>query len=199
MKKYLPEQISEITHCLLHGETAVFPTETSYGLGCDARNVEAVEKIFAIKGRNKTKSLLVIVPSIEEAKKYLVWNEELEKLASKYWPGPLTIVSEAVPSKLPLGVVAADGTLAVRVTAVPWLQTLTTNLREPLVGTSANITGLHRDLYDPEEVVNEFLDRDSEPDILVDGGLLPQRLPTTIVSVVGRGLKILRQGELKIA
>jgi L-threonylcarbamoyladenylate synthase len=196
MKKYTLEQLNEITHCLLHGETAVYPTETSYGLGCDARNIQAVEKIFNIKGREKTKSLLVIVPTIEAARQYLEWNNLLEELANKYWPGPLTIVSRAQPAKLPLGVVAADGTLAVRVTANPWLQSLTTNLGEPLVGTSANITGSHQDLYNPEDIVTEYAGRDLKPDILVDGGVIPIHRPTTIVSVVGDELKILRQGEL---
>ncbi len=198
MKIYQPNQIQEITHCLLHGQTAVFPTETSYGLGCDARNVEAVEKIFAIKGREKTKSLLVIVPSVAVAREYLEWNDKLEELAHKHWPGPLTVVSRALTGKLPPGVVSSEGTLALRVTGDIWLQSLTTNLGEPLVGTSANISGAPQEIYKLEEVQQEFLGQEIKPDLIVEGGVLPKNLPTTIVSVIGGELKILRQGELKL-
>ena len=63
------------------GKTVVFPTETSYGLGCDATNQAAVDQIFKIKGRRSDKPLLVVVPNIEMAKQYLVWNDLLEKIA----------------------------------------------------------------------------------------------------------------------
>ncbi len=86
--------LAEIVFELLNGKTLVFPTETSYGLGCDATNQPAVDKIFKIKGRSSDKPLLVVVPAIEMAKKYLIWNELLEKIATRYWPGPLTVVGE---------------------------------------------------------------------------------------------------------
>ncbi|MSU75413.1 MAG: DUF559 domain-containing protein [Candidatus Magasanikbacteria bacterium] len=86
--------LAQIVVDLLNGQTVVFPTETSYGLGCDSTNQEAVDKIFKIKGRRSDKPLLVVVPNVEMAKRYLVWNETLEKIASKYWPGALTVVGE---------------------------------------------------------------------------------------------------------
>ena len=88
------ENLSEAVVALQAGQTLIFPTETSYGLGCDSANQEAVNKIFSIKQRRSDKPLLVVVPSIEMAKKYLVWNDLLEDLAGKFWPGPLTVVGE---------------------------------------------------------------------------------------------------------
>ena len=88
------QNLFEAVEYLKAGKTIVFPTETSYGLGCDAANQEAVNKIFKIKGRKSDKPLLVVVPTIEMAKKYLVWNNLLEDLASRYWPGPLTLVGK---------------------------------------------------------------------------------------------------------
>jgi len=79
---------------LKNGKTIIFPTETSYGLGCDATNQEAVDKIFKIKGRRGDKPLLVVVPTVEMAREWLEWTPLVEKLAEKYWPGALTIVSK---------------------------------------------------------------------------------------------------------
>lgn len=88
------DNLARAVNMLKHGKVIIFPTETSYGLGCDASNQKAVDRIFKIKKRRSQKALLVIVATMEEAKKYLVWNALAEKLARKYWPGPLTIVGE---------------------------------------------------------------------------------------------------------
>ncbi|MBI5729123.1 MAG: Sua5/YciO/YrdC/YwlC family protein [Candidatus Magasanikbacteria bacterium] len=89
--------LAELVVDLLSGKTIVFPTETSYGLGCDATNQAAVDKIFKIKGRKSDKPLLVVVPTVEMARKYLAWSDLLGTLAKKYWPGPLTVVGLYVP------------------------------------------------------------------------------------------------------
>src|SRR3989339_315883 len=88
------ENLEEIIDLIKAGGVVIFPTETSYGLGCDATNQSAVDKIFAIKGRVGDKPLLVVVPDIKMAKKYLKWNTTLDNLAQKYWPGALTMVGE---------------------------------------------------------------------------------------------------------
>src|SRR3989344_1820980 len=191
---------------LKQGKTLVFPTETSYGLGCDATNQEAVDKIFKIKGRQGDKPLLVVVPDVEMAKKYLVWNNLLDELAGKYWPGPLTVVGEylslrgalsdeaiprfgsandgiaALPSvarndNLAVGVVSPDNTIAVRVTDYPLTKLLSSGLGRPLVATSANLADAG-DVYDSKKI-------GIKPDILIDGGVFPPNPPTPIVSGLG--------------
>jgi L-threonylcarbamoyladenylate synthase len=205
--------LAQIVVDLLDGKTVVFPTETSYGLGCDATNQDAVDKIFKIKGRRSDKPLLVVVPTIEMAKKYLVWNELLEKIAAKHWPpfakasggrpGPLTVVGEYdelriknQESRLANGVVSKDNTVAIRVTAQPLLKSITEKLNRPLVATSANIADTG-DIYSADEIVSQFKDREAQPDIILNQGELPKNPPTTIVSVVGGEQKILRQGAVK--
>ncbi len=197
--------LAQIVSELLNGQTLVFPTETSYGLGCDATNLEAVEKIFKIKGRKNDKPLLVVVPSVDMAKKYLVWNENLDKIASKYWPGAVTVVGECKSIKakvhkgesLANGVVSKENTVAVRVTAHPLLQSITEKLGRPLVATSANIADAG-DVYDSKKIVEIFAEQKNQPDIVLDYGTLEKHLPTTIVSVVNNELKILRQGETRV-
>ena len=192
------ENLAEVVEALQNGQTIVFPTETSYGLGCDATNQDAVDEIFKIKQRKSDKPLLVVVSNIEMAKKYLGWNDLLEDLASKFWPGPLTIVGERNKKEnLATGVVAVDNTIAVRVTNFPLTKFLSEKLNRPLVATSANLSDAG-DIYDPKQILAMFSDKSAKPDILIDGGELPQNPPTTIVSVIDNNLKILRQGQIKI-
>lgn len=188
MKILKQNQLDKAVEYLKQGKTIVFPTETSYGLGCDATNHDAVNKIFKIKGRKNDKPLLVVVPTVEMAKKYLIWNDLLDELAGKYWPGPLTVVGNG--HGLAVGVVASDNTIAVRVTNHPIAKFLSEKLGLPVVATSANLADAG-DIYDSKKI-------EVKSDILIDGGVLPQNPPTTIVSVVNDDLKILRQGALKI-
>ena len=190
--------LAEALAALQAGQTVIFPTETSYGLGCDASSQEAVDKIFKIKQRRSDKPLLVVVPNIEMAKKYLAWNDLLEDLASKYWPGPLTVVGEYnQKDNLAKGVVAADNTIAVRVTDFPLTKFLSESLGGPLVATSANLADAGN-IYSTRDLEDVFSSKEEKPDIILDGGDIPSNAPTTIVSVVGGNLKILRQGQIKI-
>jgi L-threonylcarbamoyladenylate synthase len=198
MKKIPSENINDLAQFLRAGQTMVFPTETSYGLGGDATQQEVVDKIFNIKGRMPSKSLLVIVSSVAEAKKYLVWNNLLDELVIKYWPGPLTIVGLCrLDVDLAKGVVSEKNTLAIRVSANPFLQQITSQIDFPLIATSANLAG-EPDIYDSEKIEECFQTKNIQPDILVDAGIFPINLPTTIVDISSGELKIIRQGILKI-
>lgn len=191
------ENLLEVVEYLKAGKTTVFPTETSYGLGCDATNQEAVNKIFKIKGRKSDKPLLVVAPTVAMTKKYLMWNKTVELMANSYWPGALTIVGEwNKKEKLATGVVSADNTIAIRVTNHPIPKFLSEKLGRPLVATSANLAGAG-DIYSAQEAERIFSSKEFRPDIIIDGGELPHNQPTTIVSAVDE-LKILRQGQLRI-
>ena len=205
----------KIIASLKGGQTVVFPTETTYGLGCDANNQTAVNKIFQIKGRRSDKPLLVVVPNVEMAREYLEWNDLIDNLAKKYWPGSLTIVgkfkipdlrfkigknnlkSEIYNLKLSNGVIVKDGTVAVRVTAFEFLQKISGGLGRPVVATSANLSDAG-EIYSAEEIKKVFSNREFQPDILVEAGELSKNSPTTIVSVVNDKIEILRQGGLTI-
>jgi len=182
------------------GGTVVFPTETSYGLGCDATNTGAVEKIFAIKERAASKSVLIVVDSISRARQYIKWNSAIDMIAAHYWPGAVTVVGEYKKpfwKKLSPFTVAANGTVAVRVTTHPLLVKMVKALGRPIVATSANPSGAG-DVYSAASALATFVARDPSPDMILDGGDLIVRPPTTIVSVVGNEIKILRQGEVVI-
>lgn len=184
-----------IVSALKAGKTIVYPTETCYGLGCDATNTEAVEKIFAIKQRQEGKSVLVIVSDIEMVKRYVLWTPKLQELADKFWPGPLTVVADLINGhELAPGVIR-DGSIAFRVTDHPLVQELCKKLDGPIVSTSANISA-QESPYDIESVLTMFEGKTCQPDIIIDGGELPHRSPSTIVKITGEYVEVLRQGEL---
>ena len=189
--------LAKIVIEILSGKVMVFPTETSYAIGCDATNQAAVDRIFDIKGREGNKPLLIVVDSTETAKKYLHWSENLQKLADKYWPGAVTVVGESIEDHLAKGVIKRDGTVGLRVSAYPLLKSITEKIGRPLVATSANIAG-EENLYDAKKIIEVFFKQKNQPDIILDYGMLPTKPPTTVVSVIGDDIKILRQGELLI-
>lgn len=198
MKTLKECNLSEVVVELLAGKTLIFPTETSYGLGCDATSQKAVDFIFKIKARDENKSLLIVVPSIEMAKYYLVWNDVIEELAIAYWPGPLTIVGNyKLDSGLAQGVVSKNNTVAVRVTTHPIVKFLSESLGKPIVATSGNISGAG-DIYNAKDAEAMFAGKPNQPDIILDFGQLPINLPTTILDASEGKVKILRQGELRI-
>ncbi len=188
--------IVHIISALQEGKTLVYPTETCYGLGCDATNPSAVEKIYEIKERPKEKSLILIAASLDMMEPYITISYLLSHISKNYWPGPLTVV---VPIKqdvaLPSGVVRDDGTIAFRVSSHPIAADISRALGRPIVSTSANIGG-GANPYTIEEVVQAFRDKSHQPDILIDAGELPRRAPSTVVRLVGDQIDMLRQGDI---
>lgn len=194
--------IVEIVEALKQGKVIVYPTETCYGLGCDATNSEAVKKLFAIKQRQENKSVLVLVSGIDMIKKYVQWTPTLEELARKYWPGPLTVVAKIIRQRLenkninlPSGIVGKDDTIAFRVTDHIFAHDLVKQLGMPLVSTSANISA-QTSPYDIESVLQMFDSAENKPDIIIDSGSLSYHSPSTIVRVADEKIEVLRQGEL---
>jgi L-threonylcarbamoyladenylate synthase len=173
------------------GGVIVFPTDTIYGIGCDPYNDSAVERIFAIKGRDEKKPLPVLSYSIQDAEKIVSLGDAGKALAKKYWPGALTIVAPVVDRKISHGVMAGGKSLAVRVPANACVLLLLRHCRY-LVGTSANPSG-GKPLKSAQEVLRSSLDG---YDALLDGGPVEKGIESTIVDVAGDP-KILREGAIK--
>lgn len=187
---------------LKKGGVIVYPTETCYGLGCDATNEEAVERIFKIKEREKNKPVLVIAENKEKFFEYVEWNETIEELTRAYWPGALTIVAslkERASHTLAKGVIGSGGTIAFRVTSHPFAARLAQKLGRPLVSTSANLSS-YPNPYDIKYVTSMFEGGEVVPDLIINAGDLPHQSPSTIVQVDAEGnKKVLRQGEIVIS
>jgi L-threonylcarbamoyladenylate synthase len=189
--------LQSLANELRNGATIVYPSETSYGLGCDVANASAVQKIFEIKKRTKEKSVIMIGDSVEKLEKYAEVTPFARRIAEKYWPGPLTVV---LPAKnncdLPLGVVNKDGTIAFRVTSQKLAADLSRELGRPLVSTSANIAG-GDNTYDLSSVLAAFGEAAIKPDIVIDAGTLKEEKPSTVVKIMGTSWQVVRQGAVK--
>lgn len=192
--------LKKIIEHLKNGGVVVYPTETAYAIGCDATNQKAVDLVFKMKKRVKSKTLPLIVGSFAMVKKFCQMSAIEEKLAKIYWPGALTMVLNVVPNGLAKGIVAKDGTVAIRVSGNKMARKLSRGLGRPLVSTSANLAG-EVECYSLEEVKRHFgchSERSEESLVLLDGGKLKKQKPSTIVKIVNGKIKILRQGEIKI-
>ena len=183
-----------VTRCALlikSGEILVFPTDTIYGIGCDPYNDKAVERIFAIKGRDEKKPLPVLAYSTADAEKIVSLGDAGRVLAKKYWPGVLTIVAPIADKKISRRVTAAGSSLAVRVPANECVLSLLKRCKY-LVGTSANPSG-EGPGKSAQEVLNSSL---KGYDALLDGGPVEKGIESTIVDITARP-KVLREGTIK--
>ncbi len=172
------------------GKLVVFPTETVYGLGADALDAKAVERVFALKGRPATNPLIVHVSGIVMAKTVVAhWPEPADLIAKAYWPGPVTMVlpkAQCVP-----GIVCANGsTVAVRCPEHPCALALIESFGKPIVGPSANPSGRISPTA-PEHVADGFPDADL---MIVDGGHCRAGIESTVVDLSGETARVLRPG-----
>ncbi len=192
------EQIEKALDALKNGQVIVFPTETSYGLGCDATNARAVERIFKIKGRDFGKALPVIIPDQASASKYVVLTRAGKELAQLFWPGPLNIVAPIAKGSPIASACAQAGTQSVRVSSHPFLATLAHRFGQPIVATSANLSGSDA-IYRVKDIYKTFASRTERPDVFIDGGDLPILPASTSVRLKNdKHVEILRQGTVVI-
>ena len=131
--------INEAALVLRRGGVILYPTDTVWGLGCDATNPEAIERIFKIKQRAKSKALITLVDSVAMLERTVDGIPPVAYELIEYSDRPLTIIYDRAIGVAP-SLIAEDGTLAVRVTRDPFCANLCRRLRKPLVSTSANIS-----------------------------------------------------------
>ena len=140
MKNEFGDDIRNALKVLRAGGVILYPTDTIWGIGCDATNAEAVRKIYAIKQRAENTSLIILVNSAGMLTRYVDNPPEVALQMAELTESPLTIVYDRGRS-LAEGVASADGSVGVRICADPFCDELITALRKPLVSTSANISG----------------------------------------------------------
>src|SRR5574337_591601 len=160
------------------GGIVAFPTDTVYGIGCDPFNEKAVKTIYRIKGRKETKQLQVLGFSVFEIAKIAVFDDISIRFASKFWPGPLTLILSVKDEKITRSL-GLDKKIAVRIPNHPCVLELLKECKL-LVGTSANRSG-QRAATGSAEVIEKL----EGYDILLDGGNISNPVESTIVEVDG--------------
>jgi|SRR5579862_1412854 len=185
--------INDAAQRIRTGELVAFPTETVYGLGANALDAAAVQKIFDIKERPATSPLIVHVSSIEMAKEIVAeWPPLSDQLARRWWPGPLTLVLRKL-DKCPPNVTAGLPTVGVRMPNHPIALALIAEAGVPIAAPSANrFTGISPTTAD--HVRAAF--GDAVP--VLDGGPCAVGIESTVVSVEGNKLTLLRPGMISL-
>ncbi len=177
---------------LRSGGLVAFPTETVYGLGADAFNVEAVKGIFAAKERPSFDPLIVHVASLNDLERVAATVPPLAlKLAAQFWPGPLTLVLPR-HSNVPLAVTAGGETVAVRMPAHPVALTLIKATGRPVAAPSANRFGR----LSPTRAEDVLADLDGRIDMILDGGPTAIGVESTVLSLVESPPVVLRPGGI---
>ena len=188
--KIEPQLLERAATLLREGRLVAFPTETVYGLGANALDPEAVRRIFEAKGRPPTSPLIVHVDSIEMARRVTTaWPEAAERLARRWWPGPLTLVLPKQAS-IPEIVTAGLDTVGVRIPDHPVALALIRQAGIPIAAPSANrFTELSPT---PAEHVRRMLG--DRVDLVLDGGPTEVGIESTVLSLAVDPPRLLRPG-----
>ena len=190
-----PDAIAEASRLLERGQLVVFPTETVYGLGADTRNAEAVQKIYALKGRPADNPLIAHVYDDEQARPIVArWDDRCAALSQRFWPGPLTLVLDRAEIVDPAATAGLD-TIAVRaprhVVARALLHTFGRSISAPSANRSGRVSPTSA-----QHVIDDFPEADEL--LVLDGGLCQIGIESTVLEMTGPILRVLRPGAITV-
>ncbi|MBN2155158.1 MAG: threonylcarbamoyl-AMP synthase [Candidatus Lokiarchaeota archaeon] len=198
--------IRRAAEIVMEGGIIAYPTDTVYGMGADPRNFNAVQKIFAIKLRDSSQGVPILVPDLEDALRIGVFRRFEQELCKHYWPGPLTIIvplntsSDITLNRLVTG---GSSNIAIRIPRNPIILGICKILKElcgfgGIIGTSANYSG-QPSLISGKQVVEEF---SHILDFIIEMGFCKEKIPSTIIQFghedknLVEALSILREGKI---
>jgi L-threonylcarbamoyladenylate synthase len=186
------DAIQEAAKWIRNGGLVALPTDTLYGLAADPFRADAVGRLCAAKGRPADQALPLIAADTAQIAAHLGRLPPVgERLAEKYWPGPLTLLIAAPPA-LAAAVSAGTGRVGVRVPAHEIARAICRGVGKPVTATSANRSGQPA-TADPAEVERTL---GAMVDLLIDTGLAPGGAPSTIVDVTGPTPTLVRGGAV---
>jgi len=184
--------MKEVIKSIKSGEVVAIPTDTIYGIACDAFDERAVEKIYKIKNRQKNKPLGVLIGSIDDLKLFFVEvNEKTKEILDKYWPGPVSIILPCDPDKFQ-HIHRGANSISFRLGDKKWFRDFLQKTG-PLTASSVNPEG------EPfAESIKEAKDYFGDNiDVYWDNGKLGN-LPSTLIKVENGQVQVLREGTVKV-
>jgi len=197
-KENIHELISTAVSYLRSGKIIIIPTDTVYGLACDAKNKDAINRIFALKTRSNEKSLPVFISSFEMLDDVaLIKNNLVQNFLKKFWPGALTAV---LPARgwMPLEVRGGGLTIGVRMPNHRLTLDIIEEFGGPITGTSANLSGMPAS-GKIDEIISQFKHMPLKPDLILDAGDLPESEPSTVVDCSLWPPRVLRAGAVELS
>jgi len=185
-----PDIIQEAAGVIRKGGVIAFPTRCLYGLGADAFNSAAVERIFKIKQRPAENPILILIDDPKRLKRLITSiSDAARDISERFWPGRATLVFNA-GGKVPDTLTAGTGKIGIRLAGHPVAAALARAIQGPITGTSANISGrpgCHQ-IEDLHPEISEQLD------LILDAGSLKGGRGSTVVDVTGEIPRVLREG-----
>lgn len=187
-------KIQEAAEEIKRGNLVLFPTETVYGIGANALDASAVNKIFVAKGRAQDNPLIVHVSNIQMVENIVTEITDLEKrLMENFWPGALTIIFKRKSNEVIPNVVTANlDTVGIRMPSNIIAKKLIEKAGVPIAAPSANVSGKPSGT-NVEDIIDEF---DGKVAYILDGGLSDIGLESTVIKVEGENINILRPGKI---
>lgn len=195
----LDSVVEQALNCLKKGGILIYPTETLYGIGVDATNELAVQKLLTYKARREGKPLSIAVADQSMAENYADLNQSAKKLYNNFLPGPMTVISKAkVKSGLATGVCSERGTIGIRIPDYELIRSIVTQYGKPITASSANASYKKRP-YNVYDIFNNISQKQAKLiDLVLDAGQLPKREPSTVVDTTASETTVLRQGNIKL-
>jgi L-threonylcarbamoyladenylate synthase len=184
--------VREAADLVRRGGVIAYPTDTLYGLGASLRHEQALERIYEIKGRDRSKPILLLVADIAFVLPLVeAVPESARRMMEAFWPGPLTLVFKASQG-VPDICLAGGTTVGIRLPDAPVALALLRELQEPLTASSANLSG------GPQPVSAQQVAEAIGPriDLILDGGPSLDARPSTLVDVSSRRPRLLREGRI---
>ncbi len=175
---------------LREGKLVVFPTETVYGIGCNALDTEAVEALYRAKNRSHDKPLLLHLYSVSQAEEYAYLDETARRLLSLFTPGPLSVIVKK-RSVIPSVVTSGGDTVGLRFPDEPLFLAIAKEAGVPIAATSANLSG-----FTSAKDGNAAAELAAVADLIIDGGTCAYSIESTILSLAGERPKLLREGAI---
>lgn len=188
-----PQAEEKTLAVLKAGGVVVIPTDTVYGLSCDATNEAAIQKIFFLKSRSQEKSLPIFVSDKAMLERVARLTDITSSIVFQFWPGALTAILAAQPV-LPAALHPGTPAVGVRIPKYPFLLEVIEKFGKPIVGTSANISGKGAHTH-IENMLRDFRGA-SDLDLIIDAGDLPDNLPSTVVDFTKSRPVMLREGAI---
>jgi L-threonylcarbamoyladenylate synthase len=189
-----PAALELAAQIMMSGGLVAFATETVYGLGAVVSQPKAIARIFAAKGRPAINPLIVHVTGITQARECARnWPERAERLASRFWPGPLTLVVSRTP-RIPDLVTAGRETVALRAPAGLVARGLIERVGEPIAAPSAN----RSNRISPTKAEHVVADLGGQIDLVIDSGPTAVGLESTVLDLTGDAPRVLRPGPISV-
>lgn len=184
-----PRHVERAAEVLEAGGLIAYPTDTYYGIGCDLMSRKGIDRLYALKDRDRKKPLSFLCADLSDVSQYALVSNFAYRTMKQLTPGPFTFVLEAT-KLVPQIMQTKQHQVGIRVPQAPLMLAIVARLGRPLVTTSA-CDADHNPLIDAKAIKDEL---GSRVDLILDGGVQPSE-PSTVVSLIGDQIDVLRQGK----